>query len=121
MLLNGSICRKVRPVTLRFLCSHSERSRAFIAAIVLCTIVAAIGLSGAPRLHKWLHDSGSQPKHECAATLLSSGSLDRSACEPISAQPHRVPVASAFRLQGYPCVLKRLAVSLLEHAPPAVA
>jgi len=121
VLPNRILCRKVRLVTLRFLCSHSERSRAFIAAIVLCTIVAAIGLSGAPRLHRWLHDSGSQPQHECAATLLSSGSLDRSACEPISAQPQRVPVAAAFRMPADPGVPRALTLSPLEHAPPANA
>ncbi len=118
-LPNARSYRKLPLVTLRLLRCHSEKGRAFIAATLFCAVALAIGLSDAPQLHKWLHNAGDRPNHECAATLLSSGSMEQSACAPLTAEPQRVPSVPAFPSRGFPRVIATLRFSLLEHAPPA--
>ncbi len=105
----------------RPLLSHSNatKPRALVAAISLCAIAIAILLSAASQWHDWLHKSGDRSTHECAATLMSSGSAEHSACEPVLKQPQHAPAVRAFRAQPFARVLSVLGFSLLEHAPPA--
>ncbi len=110
---------KLPLVTLRLLRCNGLKLRAFIAAALFCAVAVAIGLSAAPQLHNWLHNAGDRPNHECAATLLSSGSVDHSACGSIATEPQRVPSIPAFPSRGFPRVIATLPFSLLEHAPPA--
>jgi hypothetical protein len=51
--------------------------------------------------------------------LLSSGSADHSACEPVLKQPQPAPLVPSYRAQPFARVLAVLGFSLLEHAPPA--
>jgi hypothetical protein len=102
---------------LRLLGKGSPAFRAFIAAILFCGVGLTVGLSAAPQLHDRLHKSDG-PSHECAATLLSSGSVDHSHCEPVL----RAPVAMAaahFVVTARVRVIARTEFSILEHAPPA--
>jgi hypothetical protein len=92
-----------------------------LAALLFCSVAFAVGLSSAPQLHDWLHKVGDRSKHECAATLISSGSVEHSACEPASVAPQAAPSVPAFRTQIFPRVLAYLGFSRLEHAPPALS
>ncbi|MBA2742886.1 MAG: hypothetical protein H0U43_00970 [Chthoniobacterales bacterium] len=91
--------------------------RALTAAILFCAVVITVGLSAAPRLHDWLHKPGSGT-HECAATLMSSGSWEHSASEPVLAAPKPAAVSASFVSPGVR-VIARVDSSILEHAPPA--
>ena len=93
--------------------------RVTFAALLFAAIALAVGLSAAPQWHNWLHHSGDRSNHECAATLLSSGSVEHSDCEPASVAPRPAPSVPAFRTQLFPRVLAYRGFSRLEHAPPA--
>ena len=96
------------------------RLRASFAALLLAAITYALGLAAAPQLHDWLHHSD-QSAHQCAATLLSSGSVEHFAVEPAAKAPERVPVLQTFSSAELPRIILRLSSSLLEHAPPALS
>lgn len=119
MLLNANSSGKPRHVTLRLIRRNSHRLRAVTATVLFCAVALAVGLSAAPQLYKWLHKMGDRPNHECAATLMSSGSVEHSACAPIATEPRRPPDRRALPAQGFPRVIAELAFSLLEHARPA--
>lgn len=100
--------------------SRRERfsaSRAVIAALLFVGVTLTVGLAAAPHIHAWLHKSDSGT-HECAATLMSKGTWDQSACEPILKAPEPTPVSRSFLTPGVR-VIARAASSILEHAPPA--
>lgn len=92
-----------------------------MAALLFAAITCAVGLSAAPQLHDWLHNIGDRANHECAATLMSSGNVEHSACEAVPTAPQPAPTVPAFRTQLFPRVLSTVEFSLLEHAPPAGA
>ena len=94
--------------------------RALIAILLFCGVGFSIGLSAAPQLHEWLHKTERSANHECAATLLASGSWEYSAGEPILTQPHRAAIASSF-IKPDCRVIARAESSILEHAPPALS
>jgi hypothetical protein len=107
--------RMMRPST----AAKPSRFRALIASLLFCSVAFAIGLSAAPQLHDALH-KGERATHECAATLLSSGTWEHSALEPVLAAPIPAPhtvrfIDIALRFAARP------RTSILEHAPPALS
>jgi len=88
--------------------------------LVLATsIVLMLGLSVAPNLHERLHPTvGSL--HECAVTLIASGS-----CHYSTAPPPMIASTAALHLSKIPAPSLRwiespfLAARIFEHAPPA--
>lgn len=110
---------KVPPVRLWLNRCRPARLRALTAVFLFCAVMAAIGLSAAPQLHQGLHQIGDRPNHECAATLLSSGNMEDSMCEPAATKPEHVPSSPAFPARGAPRVTATFPSSLLEHGPPA--
>ena len=102
---------------LRLTDGNGSAFRALIASFLVCGVILSVGLAAAPQLHEWLHQSHA-PNHECAATLMSNGSWEHSACEPILAPPIAVPVNRIVVTPGLR-VIARAEVSILEHAPPA--
>ena len=107
-------------VRLRLSGSNSSAFRAFVAAVVFGGVLMAIGLAAAPQLHHWLHQSDGAT-HVCAATLLSSGSVEHSACEPVFASPHDLPTARVLFARTLPALIAALDFARLEHAPPALS
>jgi len=101
--------------------ASSKRFRRSIAALLLGAIALTAGLASSPQWHDWLHEAGDRTNHECAATLLSSGSLEHSDCAPAVVAPEPTPGVSAFRTQIFARVLAYLAFTRLEHAPPVVS
>jgi hypothetical protein len=93
--------------------------RRIVSALLVVAFALAAGLSAAPQLHNWLHKIGDRSNHECAATLMSSGSVEQSTCEPIPVAPKAVPSVPAYRPQLFPRVLASFEFARLEHAPPA--
>lgn len=95
--------------------------RALVAAGLLSLFAFALALSASPQLHERLHESDLAGHHQCAATLLSSGSCEHSAAP---ANPVAVPHSPAKRIylaQHRHQVIALLDFSLLEHAPPALS
>ncbi|MDQ6859819.1 MAG: hypothetical protein M3032_01495 [Verrucomicrobiota bacterium] len=95
--------------------------RRILAALLFTAIAVAVGLSASPQLHDWLHKVRDQSNHECAATLMSSGNVEHSACEPPPTCREQEPAAHIFRAQPFARVIALLGVARLEHAPPAHA
>jgi hypothetical protein len=82
----------------------------------------ALALSVSPHWHELIHSDAKSAKHECAVTLVSSGTFKQSAPAPLVVAPapalqfcfipalHPVWVASPF-----------IGARVFEHAPPAGA
>ena len=99
---------------------HPGSFRALIAALLFCGVTFAFGLSAAPQLHDSLHHDHRAATHQCAATLLSSGSWEHSAPEPAITAPQPAPVTFSFLKPGHR-VIAQAKSSILEHAPPALS
>ncbi len=94
-----------------------DRAGAFIAAALFAALAIANVLAAAPSCHDWLHNVG-DAKHECAATLISSGNVEHSSCEAALTHPIAVPTARIPSAERCPRVSARLEFTRLEHAPP---
>jgi len=88
--------------------------------LVLATaIVLMLGLSVAPNLHERLHPTAAS-LHECAVTLIVSGSCHHSAAAPLMIAPaialqfSRILVLNSVWVES-----PFLGARVLEHAPPA--
>src|SRR5437016_8133165 len=88
--------------------------------LVLATaIVLMLGLSVAPNLHERLHPTAAS-LHECAVTLIASGSCHHSAAAPLMIAP-----ATAVQFSKIPALnpisvaAPFLVARIFEHAPPA--
>ena len=99
----------------------SGKLRATFAAVLFASLALAIGLSASPQLHAWLHGTGDWSHHECAATLLSSGSVEHSDCEPPFVAPQPAPAIPVFRVPAFAWVISPLEFTRLEHAPPVLS
>jgi hypothetical protein len=91
-----------------------------ITVLVLATaIVLMLGFSVAPNLHERLHPTGAS-LHECAVTLIASGSCHHNAAPPLMIAP-----TTALHLSKIPALSPQwiespfLKASVFEHAPPA--
>jgi len=88
--------------------------------LVLATaIVLMLGLSVAPNLHERLHPTAAS-LHECAVTLIVSGSCHHSAAAPLMIAPaialqfSRILVLNSVWVES-----PFLGARVFEHAPPA--
>jgi len=93
-----------------------------ITVLVLATaIVLMLGLSVAPNLHERLH-STTAPLHECAVTLIGSGS-----CHYNAAAPQMIAPSTALYRSEIPTLSPQwvespfLAARIFEHAPPVAS
>ncbi|MGI9172462.1 MAG: hypothetical protein ACR2F0_04015 [Chthoniobacterales bacterium] len=94
---------------------------ALLALLLVCAITFAAALSSSPQLHQRLHQLGSQTSHECAVTLLASGSVQNSICEPVLLAPVETPRPTSYPVFSFPSAFTTLEFSRLEHAPPRAA
>lgn len=89
-----------------------------IVLVLVTAIALMLGLSVAPNLHEQLHCSGGS-LHECAVTLIASGSCHYSAAAPLMIAP-----TAALHLSKVPALSPKwvespfLAARIFEHAPP---
>jgi hypothetical protein len=96
--------------------------RGAIASWVCAAFLAALALSVSPQWHELVHPDAKFAQHECAVTLIASGSYQQTTPAPLVAAPvpalqfcfvpalRPVWVASPF-----------LGARIFEHAPPAHA
>jgi len=96
--------------------------RGVIASWVCVAFLSALALSVSPRWHELVHPDAKAAQHECAVTLIGSGSYQQAAPAPLVVAPvpalqfcfipalRPVWVASPF-----------LGAHIFEHAPPALA
>jgi hypothetical protein len=103
--------------------AHSNNyGRAFIAAFISAGFLWALALSASPQLHHRVHPDGNRAEHNCAATMIASGSYDHAAHTPLVSAP-----AAAVQFSEIPVLTPRwvqspfLCASIFEHAPPAVS
>src|SRR5437868_3026497 len=103
--------------------STSPRStncgRAFVASCVSLAFLWALALSASPQLHQRVHKDANRAEHNCAATMIASGSYDHAAHLPlVSAAAPAIQFSKIPALT--PCWVQSpfLGACIFEHAPP---
>jgi hypothetical protein len=87
--------------------------------VVATAIVLMLGLSVAPNFHERLHPTATS-LHECAVTLIASGSCHYSAAAPVMIAP-----PTTLHLSKIPALSRQwvesifLGAHIFAHAPPA--
>jgi hypothetical protein len=94
--------------------------RGFIATLVAAAFFWALALSASPQLHHRVHKDANRVEHNCAVTMIASGSYDHAANPPLVSAP--VPPVQFSKIPALtPCWVQSpfLGASIFEHAPPA--
>ena len=97
-----------------------NHGRAFIAVCVSAAFLCALALSASPQLHQRVHPDANRAEHNCAATMIASGSYDHVAHPPLVSAP-----VLAIHFSNIPALTPQwvespsLGASIFEHAPPA--
>jgi hypothetical protein len=87
--------------------------------VLAAAIVLMLVLSAAPNLHERLHPTAAF-LHECAVTLIVSGSCHHSAAAPLMIAPATtVQFTKILALNSVWVESPFLGARVLEHAPPA--
>jgi hypothetical protein len=98
----------------------TNRGRAFVAICVCTTFLWALALSASPQLHQRVHPDADRVEHNCAVTMIVSGSYNHAAHVPLVSAP-----VSAVQFSKIPALTSCwvespfLGASIFEHAPPA--
>jgi len=102
-----------------FACSIN-RGRAFVAIFISAGFLYALALSASPQLHQRLHPDANRIEHNCAATMIASGSYDHASHPPLVSADALVPQFSKIpALTSCWVQSPFLAACIFEHAPPA--
>jgi hypothetical protein len=102
-----------------FACSTNRR-RAFVAICDSTAFLWALALIASPQLHQRVHKDANRVEHNCAVTMIASGSYDHAASPPLVS----VPVPSVH-FSKIPALTSQwvespfLGACIFEHAPPA--
>src|SRR5204863_9732880 len=97
----------------------NNRGRAIVATFVSGAFLWALALSVSPQLHQRVHADAGRVEHNCAATMIASGSYNHSAHVPLVSAP--VP---AVQFSKIPALAQQWVESpfrgarIFEHAPP---
>ena len=94
--------------------------RAFVAVFVSAGFLWALALSASPQLHQRVHKDANRAEHNCAATMIASGSYDHASHPPLVSAP--VPAHQFSEIPALtPCWVRSpfLGAHIFEHAPPA--
>jgi hypothetical protein len=111
--------REDRSAMSRFARSNNY-GRAFVAAFVSIGFFWALAVSASPQLHQRVHKDANRVEHNCAATMIASGSYDHSVQVPLVSAP--VPAIQFSKIPALtPCWVQSpfLGACIFEHAPPA--
>jgi len=87
--------------------------------LLIAAIMLMLGLSAAPNLHERVHPTATS-FHECAVTLIASGS-----CHHTAAASFPIIAATDVKFSHTPALTSHwvespfLVASIFEHAPPA--
>ena len=77
-------------------------------------------LSASPQLHQRVHKDAGRVEHNCAVTMISSGSYDHAVQSPLVSAP--APAVQFSKIPALtPCWVQSpfLGACIFEHAPPA--
>jgi hypothetical protein len=100
--------------------AHStNRGRAFVAICVSAAFLWALALSASPQLHQRVHKDANRVEHNCAATMIASGTYDHAAHAPLISAP--VPTVQFSKIPALtPQWVESpfLGACIFEHAPP---
>jgi hypothetical protein len=94
-------------------------ARAPVAALVSVAFLWALALSASPQLHQRIHKDANRVEHNCAATMIASGSYDHAAHPPLISAPF--PASQFSKIPALtPCWVQSpfLGACIFEHAPP---
>ncbi|PYI63585.1 MAG: hypothetical protein DMF07_09755 [Verrucomicrobia bacterium] len=94
--------------------------RAFVAVFVSVGFLWALALGASPQLHQRVHKDANRVEHNCAATMIASGSYDHAANPPLVSAP--IPPHQICKIPALtPCWVQSpfLGAHIFEHAPPA--
>ena len=97
-------------------------ARAPVAALVSVAFLLALALSASPQLHQRVHKDANRVEHNCAATMIASGSYDHAAHAPLVSAP--IPAVQFSKIPTLtPCWVQSLFLGahIFEHAPPALS
>jgi hypothetical protein len=103
-----------------FACSIN-RGRAFVAIFISTAFLYALALSASPQLHQRVHPDANRADHNCAATMIASGSYDHAAHAILVSAP--VQALQFSKISALiPCWVQSpfLGACIFEHAPPAL-
>jgi len=98
----------------------TSHGRTFVAAFVSIGFLWALALSASPQLHQRVHADANRVEHNCAATMIASGSYDHATHVPLVSAP--VPAIQFSKMPALtPCWVQSpfLGARIFEHAPPA--
>ncbi len=99
-----------------------NHGRAFVAVCVSAAFVWALALSVSPQLHQRVHKDANRVEHNCAATMIASGTYDHAAHAPLVSAP--VPTVQFSKIPALtPQWVESpfLGACIFEDAPPARA
>src|SRR5436309_5451320 len=106
---------------MNMLARSNNYGRAFVAAFVSAAFLCALALSASPQLHQRVHKDANRAEHNCAVTMIASGSYNHAAHAPLVSAP-----APTVQFSKIPALIPRwvqspfLGARIFEHAPPAV-
>jgi hypothetical protein len=105
---------------LRLVDGKAVALRAIVATGFIGAFLFALVLSAAPQLHERIHQPDGAT-HQCAVTLLTTGSCEHTPFDAIASAPQPPTSSQALFHHHFQLVSARLEFSLLEHAPPAIS
>lgn len=101
--------------------THATKLRVTASALI-GALVFALTLAAAPHLHASLHKESGARNHECAVTLVASGSYEHSAAPVVLVAPEPAAyVATVSTDTSVWVAAPFLGASIFEHAPPALS
>jgi hypothetical protein len=97
-----------------------NHGRAFVAVCVFAAFFWALALSASPQFHQRVHNDAGRIGHNCAVTMIASGSYDHAAQSSLADAPASAVQFSKIRALT-PCWVQSpfLGARIFEHAPPA--
>jgi hypothetical protein len=106
---------------MRVFARSNNYGRAFVAAFVSAGFLWALALGASPQLHQRVHPDANRVDHNCAATMIASGSYDHAAHAILVSAP--VQALQFSKISALiPCWVQSpfLSACIFEHAPPAL-
>jgi hypothetical protein len=97
-----------------------NHGRAFLGVCVSAAFLCALALSASPQLHQRVHKDAGRVEHNCAVTMIASGSYNHAADAPLVSAP--APAVQFSKIPALtPCWVRSpfLGAHIFEHAPPA--
>lgn len=93
-----------------------------VASAVIGGLLFALVLAAVPQLHAWVHPDSDAPDHECAVTLIASGSFEHCAAPVMVILPQPAQhFATIPTLKIVWVAAPFFSAAIFEHAPPALS